>query len=86
MIDKDSQEYKQFQNLWDGITPKGKNISKKNSFRSRMKNSCQQEGLEYSKINSFLVYSGHSKQIDSNTIVKGEIKISNPPRRHLRKF
>ena len=86
MIDKDSQEYKQFQNLWDGITPKGKNISKKNSFRSRMKNSCQQEGLEYSKINSFLVYSGHSKQIDSNTIVKGEIKISKPPRRHLRKF
>ena len=86
MIDKDSQEYKQFQNLWDGITPKGKNISKKNSFRSRMKNSCQQEGLEYSKINSFLVYSGHSKQIDPNTIVKGEIKISNPPRRHLRTF
>ena len=86
MIDKDSQEYKQFQNLWDGITPKGKNISKKNSFRSRMKNSCQQEGLEYSKINSFLVYSGYSKQIDPNTIVKGEIKISKPPRRHLRKF
>ena len=86
MIDKDSQEYKQFQNLWDGITPKGKNISKKNSFRSRMKNSCQQEGLEYSKINSFLVYSGHSKKIDPNTIVKGEIKISKPPRRHLRKF
>ena len=56
MIDKDSQEYKQFQNLWDGITPKGKNISKKNSFRSRMKNSCQQEGLEYSKINSCLLY------------------------------
>ena len=45
MIDTDSQEYKQFQNLWDGITPKGKNISKMNSFRSRMKNSCQQEGL-----------------------------------------
>ena len=30
MIDKDSQEYKQFENLWEGVTPKGKNISKRN--------------------------------------------------------
>jgi len=86
MIDKDSQEYKQFEKLWEGVTPKGKNISKRNSFRSRMKNSCHQEGLEFSKINSFLVYSGNTKAIDPNTILKGDVKVTNPPRRHLRKF
>ena len=47
MIDKNSQEYVQFEKLWNGITPKGNNISKKNSFRSKMKNSCHQEGLEF---------------------------------------
>ena len=51
-----------------------------------MKNSCHQEGLEYSKINSYLVYSGLSKRLDPDTIIKNDIKISNPPRRHLRKF
>ena len=52
MIDENSDQYKIFDNLWQGKTPKGFNINKKNSFRSRMKNSCHQEGLEYSKINS----------------------------------
>ncbi len=85
MIDKNSQEYIQFERLWNGITPKGNNISKKNSFRSKMKNTCHQEGLEFSKINSFLIYTGNSK-IDPNTIVKGDVKITHPPRRHLRKF
>ncbi|HJM17597.1 MAG TPA: hypothetical protein QGI59_03730 [Candidatus Poseidoniia archaeon] len=86
MIDKDSPEYRQFEKLWDGVTPKGNNINKRNSFRSRMKNSCQQEGLEFSKINSFLVHTGNSKAIDPNTIVKGDVKVTTPPRRHLRKF
>ena len=54
MIDKKSVTYLQFEKLWEGITPKGKNHSKKDNFRSRMKNSCQQEGLEFSKVNSFL--------------------------------
>ena len=86
MIDKKSDEYVQFEKLWDGVTPKGNNISKKNAFRSKMKNSCNQEGLEFSKINSFLVYTGNSKPIDPNTILKGDVKVTNPPRRHLRKF
>ena len=86
MIDKESEEYIQFEKLWKGITPKGVNVSKKNLFRSRMKNSCNQEGLEFSKINSFLVYSGKSKALDSDTILKGDVKITTPPRRHLRKF
>ena len=86
MIDKKSDEYVQFEKLWDGVTPKGKNISKKNAFRSKMKNSCPHEGLEFSKINSFLVYTGNSKPVDPNTILKGDVKVTNPPRRHLRKF
>ena len=86
MIDKGSEEYIQFEKLWKGITPKGVNVSKKNSFKSRMKNSCNQEGLEFNKVNSFLVYSGKSKVLDSDTIMKGEVKITKPPRRHLRKF
>ena len=86
MIDKDSEQYKLFQGLWKGKTPKGINISKKNSFRSRMKNSCNQEGLDYSKVNSFLVFSGLSKKLDADTIIKNDIEISTPPRRHLRKF
>ena len=86
MIDKKSEQYKHFEALWKGETPKGINISKKNSFRSRMKNSCHQEGLEYSKINSFLVFSGLSKKLDEDTIIKNDIKVSNPPRRHLRNF
>ncbi len=84
MIDKKSQKYQQFEKLWNGLTPKGSNITKKNSFRSRMKNSCHQEGLEFSKINSFLVYTGNSKPLDPNTIVKGDVKVTKPPRRHLR--
>lgn len=86
MIDKDSEQYKLFAGLWEGKTPKGINVSKKNSFRSRMKNSCNQEGLEYSKINSYLVFSGLSKKLDADSIIKNDIKISTPPRRHLRKF
>jgi len=86
MIDKNSEQYRLFEIRWDGKTPKGFNMTKKNSFRSRMKNSCQQEGLEYSKINSYLVYSGLSKKLDEDTIIKNNIKITNPPRRHLRKF
>ena len=86
MIDKKSDEYVQFEKLWDGVTPKGNNISKKNAFRSKMKNSCHREGLEFSKINSFLVYTGNSKPVDPNTILKGDVKVTNPPRRHLRKF
>ena len=86
MIDKSSDQYKVFDNLWQGKTPSGLNINKKNSFRSRMKNSCHQEGLEFSKINSYLVYSGLSKKSDQNTIVKNDIRIDTPPRRYLRKF
>ena len=86
MIDESSEQYKIFDNLWQGKTPKGFNINKKNSFRSRMKNSCLQEGFEYSKINSYLVYSGLSKKLDQDTIIKNDINISSPPRRHLRKF
>tara|TARA_B100002051_G_C16508352_1_gene521465 strand:- start:219 stop:479 length:261 start_codon:yes stop_codon:yes gene_type:complete len=86
MIDKNSEQYLKFEELWDGKTPKGVNINKKNSFRSKMKNSCHQEGLEFSKLNSFLVYSGLSKKLDDDTIIKNDIKVSNPPRRHLRNF
>ena len=86
MIDKNSEQYLKFEELWEGKTPKGVNINKKNSFRSRMKNSCHQEGLEFSKLNSFLVYSGLSKKLDEDTIIKNDIKVSNPPRRHLRNF
>ena len=86
MIDKNSEQYLNFEELWEGKTPKGFNINKKNSFRSRMKNSCHQEGLEFSKLNSFLVYSGLSKKLDDDIIIKNDIKVSNPPRRHLRNF
>ena len=86
MIDESSEQFKIFVNLWEGKTPKGFNVNKKNFFRSRMKNSCHQEGFEYSKINSYLVYSGLSKKLDQNTIIKNDIKITSPPRRHLRKF
>lgn len=86
MIDKNSEQYLKFEELWEGKTPKGVNINKKNSFRSRMKNSCHQEGLEFSKLNSFLVYSGLSKKLDDDTTIKNDIKVSNPPRRHLRNF
>ena len=84
MIDKKSDEYVQFEKLWDGVTPKGNNISKKNAFRSKMKNSCQQEGVEFSKINSFRVYSGELRELDSNTHKVGDVKVIKPPRRHLR--
>ena len=86
MIDKKSATYLLFEKLWNGITPKGKNHSKKDTFRSRMKNSCQQEGLEFSKINSYFIFSGDSKKLDSDTRMDGDVKISKPPRRHLRKF
>jgi hypothetical protein len=51
-----------------------------------MKNSCQQEGLEFSKANSYYIFSGESKKLDSDTMMKGDVKVSKPPRRHLRKF
>ncbi|MEC7697540.1 MAG: hypothetical protein VX566_01730 [Candidatus Thermoplasmatota archaeon] len=86
MIDKNSEQYQNFEELWEGKTPKGVNINKRNSFRSRMKNTCHQEGLEFSKLNSFLVYSGLSKKFGEDTVVKNDIKVSNPPRRHLRNF
>ena len=86
MIDKNSTQFKNFEGLWEGETPEGINVNKKNSFRSKMKNACQQEGLEFSKINSFLVFSGLSKKLDPDTIIQNDIKITSPPRRHLRKF
>jgi hypothetical protein len=84
MIDKKSANYLQFEDLWEGITPKGKNHSKKSTFRSRMKNSCQQQGLEFSKINSFRIFSGEIRALDSNTHKVGDVKVTKPPRRHLR--
>tara|TARA_Y100001970_G_scaffold18460_2_gene20734 strand:- start:2508 stop:2768 length:261 start_codon:yes stop_codon:yes gene_type:complete len=86
MIDKNSKKYLQFEKRWNGVTPKGTNISKKNSFRSLMKNNCQQEGFEFSKVNSYLIYSGEYKNLDDDTLVKNDIKLTRPPRRHLRKF
>ena len=86
MIDKNSTQFKNFEGLWEGETPEGINVNKKNSFRSKMKNACQQEGLEFSKINSLLVFSGLSKKLDPDTIIQNDIKITSPPRRHLRKF
>ncbi len=86
MIDKKSSKYCQFAKLWDGLTPKGVNVNKKNAFRSRMKNNCQQEGFEFSKINSYLVFSGEYKNLDAASIIRNDIKMIRPPRRHLRKF
>ena len=84
MIDKDSTQYKQFSKLWEGETPKGVNITKRDLFRSKMKNSCQQEGIEFSKINSFRVFSGEIKELGSDTHKVGDVKVTKPPRRHLR--
>jgi hypothetical protein len=84
MIDKDSTQYKQFSKLWEGETPKGINITKRDFFRSKMKNSCQQEGIEFSKINSFRVFSGEIKELGSDTQKIGDVKVTKPPRRHLR--
>ena len=71
--------------MWNGITPKGTNISKRIPLLL-MKNNCQQEGFEFSMINSYLVYSGEYKNLDDDTIIKNDIKLTRPPRRHLRKF
>ena len=84
MIDKNSDGYEQFAKLWIGETPKGINKSKRDLFRSRMKNSCQQEGIEFSKVNSFRIFSGEIKELGSDTKKVGEIKVTKPPRRHLR--
>ena len=84
MIDKNSEQYKQFEKLWSGDTPKGINTNKRNLFRSRMKNSCQQEGIEFSKINAFRIFSGEIRELGSDTTKIGEIKVTKPPRRHLR--
>ena len=84
MIDRDAEQYKQFDKLWSGITPKGTNTNKKNLFRSRMKNSCQQEGIEFSKINAFRIFSGEVRDLDSDTTKVGDVKVTKPPRRHLR--
>ena len=84
MIDKDSIQYKQFSKLWTGETPKSVNITKRDVFRSKMKNSCQQEGIEFSEINAFRIFSGEIKELGSDTQKVGEIKVTKPPRRHLR--
>ena len=84
MIDKDSTQYKQFSKLWTGKTPKGVNITKRDLFRSKMKNSCQQEGIEFSEINAFRIFSGAIKELSSDTQKVGEVKVTKPPRRHLR--
>ncbi len=86
MIDKDSTPYKQFSKLWIGKTPKGINITKRNLFRSKMKNSCQQEGIEFSEINAFRIFSGEIRDLASDTRKVGEVKVTKPPRRHLRGF
>ena len=84
MIDKDSTQYKQFSKLWVGETPKGVNITKRDVFRSKMKNSCQQEGIEFSEINAFRIFSGEIKKLGSDTQKIGDVKVTKPPRRHLR--
>lgn len=84
MIDKHSDQYIQFERLWNGKTPKGVNTNKRDSFRSKMKNACQQAGIEFSEINSFRVFSGELRELDANTHKVGDVKITKPPRRHLR--
>ena len=84
MIDKDSNQYKQFSKLWAGEPPKGVNITKRDVFRSKMKNSCQQEGIEFSEINAFRIFSGEIKELGSDTQKIGDVKVIKPPRRHLR--
>ena len=84
MIDKDSAQYKQFSKLWIGETPKGINITKRDLFRSKLKNSCQQEGIEFGEINAFRIFSGKIKELGSDTKKVGEVKVTKPPRRHLR--
>tara|TARA_B100000586_G_scaffold258086_1_gene222307 strand:+ start:1188 stop:1448 length:261 start_codon:yes stop_codon:yes gene_type:complete len=84
MIDKNTEQYKQFDKLWLGNTPKGINTSKRSLFRSRMKNSCQQEGVEFSKINAFRIFSGEIRELGSDITKVGDIKVTKPPRRHLR--
>ena len=49
-----------------------------------MKNACQQGGLEFSEINAFRVFSGELKELDTDTYKVGEVKVTKPPRRHLR--
>ena len=84
MIDKESEQYIQFGVLWEAKTPKGINSIKRDQFRSKMKNSCQQEGVEFSKINAFRSFSGEIKELDSDTYKVGDVKVTKPPRRHLR--
>ena len=84
MIGRDSVQYKQFSKLWIGETPKGINNTKRDLFRSKMKNSCQQEGIEFSEINAFRIFSGAIKELSSDTQKVGEVKVTKPPRRHLR--
>jgi hypothetical protein len=49
-----------------------------------MKNSCQQQGIGFSKINSFRIFSGEIKNLASDTHMVGDVKVTKPPRRHLR--
>ena len=49
-----------------------------------MKNACQQEGIEFSEINAFRIFSGAIKELSSDTQKVGEVKVTKPPRRHLR--
>ena len=74
----------QFRRLWRGETPKGYNRQKKEAFRSKMKNACQQSGLEFTNYNARRLYMGEIENFDPNEIRFGDKKLYLPPRRYLR--
>ncbi len=75
---------RQFRRLWRGRTPKGYNRQKKQSFRSLMKNACQQAALDFTRYNARRIYMGEIENIDPDEIRFGDKRIRRPPRRHLR--
>ncbi len=79
-----SEKKRQFERLWKGETPKGTNTQKRDEFRSKMKSSCQQLGLRFSKINSQRIYLGETGANDDEITRVGEVRVRHPPRRHLR--
>ena len=79
-----SEKKRQFERLWKGETPKGINPQKRDEFRSKMKSSCQQLGLRFSKINSQRIYLGETGANDDEITRVGEVRVRHPPRRHLR--
>ncbi|MDP6413489.1 MAG: hypothetical protein QGG54_00360 [Gammaproteobacteria bacterium] len=79
-----SEKKRQFERLWKGETPKGTNPQKRDEFRSKMKSSCQQLGLRFSKINSQRIYLGETGANDDEITRVGEVRVRHPPRRHLR--